>query len=208
MNNHELIQNLTTDLKPVKRFKINKLHLLICLSSGLFSMLAGVALVGIRADLLNVLKIPTFYIETFLLITLAFFSTATSLQLTVPRFSKSRSWPLVIVTLAAWILFAAYQLLAEPTLLLDNGTRCLTQIILGAVIPAGFIFFIALEGATLDRAKLGATVLIAGSAYGALMAEFSCAICNPLHFIIWHVVPVIGLSLFGLWVGRLLLKKI
>lgn len=208
MNNPELIRNLSDDLKPVQVFKVSQWHLFICLTAGFFSLLAGVALVGVRTDLFSALQSPAFYIETFLLIALAFFSTATSLQMAVPHFSKTRSVPLVLVTLAAWILYAVYKLLTVPFLPLDNGTRCLSQIVLGSLIPAAFIFFIAFKGAALKRARLGASVLIAAAAYGALMAEFSCAVCDPLHFLTWHVIPVIGLCLLGLWVGRLVLRKI
>ncbi len=208
MKNQDLINNLTMDLRPVKVFKLKWQHYATCLAVGLFTTLAGLAISGVRFDLLETMKSAQFIIESLILIVLALASTAIALRLSIPHKQSQKTKYFVLTTLGVWFLVLLFFLLRSNAPMAGWGFTCLSQVLLGSVFPAAVIFFIANQAAPLSRALTGWVVLTSGTAFGALVAHFSCSMSNPLHLLVWHALPVVVIGVLGVFIGKLFLVKI
>ncbi len=208
MEDNKFIKNLVSDLKPVQVFKLEMSHYLKVLGVGAFSLLAGLALSGLRGDLAIIIRTPQFIIETILIIALAISSAVAALRLSVPGSSTKPTFITVGIAAGAWLLTLIVILVTDRNFIASRGLTCSTQVILGGVLPAVLIFKIASRGAPLKRQLIGWIAVLSGGAFGALNAHLSCSLSDPLHVLFWHLTPVLIVSALGVFIGKHFLRKL
>lgn len=208
MKSKELIHSLTANLKPVKILKYGFKEYSVVLIAGLFSVLTGVAITGIRADLQNVALTSSFITQSIALLLLAILSTISAMQMSIPSLKKSVSQKIVISTLLFWTVTIIYLLLNSNSPFAGWGFSCASEIVINSIIPSATIFFITRKSAILDRSSVGWLTLTAGAAYGALATQLSCGMSDPFHLLIWHALPVFVVGFIGISIGKLFIKKL
>ena len=208
MISNELIHSLAASLKPVTVLKYSWKEYSVALLAGLFSVLAGIALSGIRPDIQNVVLSASFITQSIALLVLAILSTVSALQMSIPSLKKPLSQKIAVVTLFFWTVTILYLLLNSNSPFAGWGFACAREIALSSIAPAAILFILTRKSVILDRLSSGWLILSAGAAYGALATQFSCSMSDPLHLLIWHALPVFLIGLIGMAVGKLIIKKL
>lgn len=208
MKPNELIQNLSANLKSVKPVKFGLKEYTLTLSAGLFSILAGLAITGIRADIQNVILTPAFIMQSLALTLLAVLSTVSALQMSVPSLKKAVSQNIVLSTLLFWVVTIVYLLLNSNSPFAGWGFNCSKEILISSLAPVALIFFLIRKAAPLNRPSTGWLVLTAGATFGAIATQFSCSSSDALHLLVWHTAPVLVIGLAGTLIGKFILKKV
>lgn len=208
MKSNDLIQSLSDNLQPVKILKYGIKEYIVIFFAGLFSVLTGVAITGIRADIKIIAITPSFITQTIALLLLALLSTVSALHMSIPSIKKPVSQKIILSTLLFWAITILYLLLNSNAPFAGWGFSCASEIAINSVIPSACVFFMIRKSASLDRSSVGWLVLTAGAAYGALATQFSCALNDPFHLLVWHTLPVIIIGLIGLVIGQFILKKV
>lgn len=208
MKSNELIHSLAANLKPVKAFKYGFKEYAAVLLAGLFSVLTGIAISGIRADFQNIAVTPSFIIQSFTLLLLAILSTISAMQMSIPSLKKTISQKIAVSTLFFWTVTILYLLLNSKSPFAGWGFSCASEIALNSIIPAAAIFIVTRKSAILDRFSVGWLILTAGAAYGALATHFSCYMSDPFHLLVWHMLPVFVIGFVGLAAGKFFINKV
>lgn len=207
MKSNELIQSLATDLKPVKALKYGAKEYFVVLLAGLFSILAGLAISGIRSDIQNVMLTPAFITQSLALLMLAVLSTVSAIQMSIPSLEKPIAQKIAASTLIFWSATIVYLLINSDSPFAGWGFSCSREIAINSILPSAAIFFITRHGAVTKRRSVGWLTLTAGAAYGALATQLVCNMSDPLHLLIWHALPVFLIGALGLAFGKFLIKK-
>jgi len=63
------------------------------------------------------------------------------------------------------------------------------------------------KAAPLNLEKTGMLSVLSVGALGAFGTQFICTIDSPLHFLLWHFIPVLIIGLLGVFLGKLFLKN-
>lgn len=208
MRPNELIKNLSANLKPVVTVKYGLKDYGLALAAGLFSVLTGIAITGIRADIQTVFLTPAFITQSLALVFLAVLSTVSALQMSIPSLKKPVSQNIVLSTLLFWVVTIVYLLLNSNSPFAGWGFSCAKEIVISSLVPAAFIFFLIRKAATLNRLSTGWLILTAGAAFGAIATQLSCSSSDAFHLLVWHSVPVMLIGLAGTLIGKFILKKV
>lgn len=208
MKSTELIHSLTANLTPVKILKYGLKEYSVVLIAGLFSVLAGVAITGIRADIQNIALTTSFITQSITLLLLGILSTLSAMQMSIPSLKKNVSQKIVVSTLLFWTVTIVYLLLNSNSPFAGWGFSCASEIVINSIIPSAAIFFFTRKSAILDRLSVGWLALTAGAAYAALATQLSCGMSDPFHLLIWHALPVIVVGFVGIVIGKLFIKKL
>lgn len=208
MISNELIHSLAASLKPVKVLRYSWKEYSVALLAGLFSVLAGIALSGVRPDIQNVVLSASFITQSIALLVLAILSTVSALQMSIPSLEKPVSQKIAVVTLFFWTVTIVYLLLNSNSPFAGWGFACAREIALSSITPTAILFILTRTSVILDRLSSGWLILTAGAAYGAIATQFSCSMSDPLHLLIWHALPVFLIGLIGMAVGILIIKKL
>lgn len=208
MKSNELIHSLAANLKPVKTLKYGVKEYCVVLLAGLFSVLTGIALSGIRTDIQSVVLTPSFVTQSLALLLLAVLSTVSAMQMSIPSLKKPVSQKIVASTLLFWTVTIIYLLLNSNSPFASWGFSCAREVALSSIIPSIAIFFITRKSAILDRLSTGWLALTAGAAYGALATQLSCGMSDPFHLLIWHTLPVFIVGFIGIAIGKFFIKKV
>lgn len=208
MNTNELIHSLSTNLKPVRILNYGLKEYVVVLLAGLFSILTGIAVTGIRPDIQNVALSASFITQSIALLLLAVLSTASAIQMSIPSLRKPAAQKIAIGTLFFWVVTIIYLLINSNNPFAGWGFSCAREIALNSIPASAAIFLITRKSAILDRLSVGWSALTAGSAYGALATQFSCGMDDPFHLLIWHALPVFVIGLTGIAIGKFFIKKV
>ena len=208
MKSEQLIQNLSRNLQAVKPFKYTIKDYMIVLSVSFFSVLFGLAVSGIRADLQNVALAPAFVIQSTVLLLLAVLSTVAAMQISIPSLKKPVSQNIIIGTLVFWAATLIYLLFNSNSPFAGWGFSCAAEILANSLAPTVVIFYMIRKAATLNRFSAGWLTLTAGAAFGAIATQFSCSSMDAFHVLVWHALPVVVIGLFGIVIGKKILKEV
>jgi hypothetical protein len=77
---------------------------------------------------------------------------------------------------------------------------------LTGLVPVVLIVVLVRRAAPLEFVWTSALSLLAGLALGAIGALFICPIDRAAHLLLWHVTPVVVLTVTGAIAGRALLR--
>jgi hypothetical protein len=197
-----LIRKIASDVSPVKPLALPSFQLLrwLAISSAYASL--GVAFIGFRQNISTEMARSSFLLEVLLPLSLAITSSASALALGIP--GKKRVWhraaPLTAL-LFCGIAFA-YLIYSAPEAHPGAGIRCARNVLALSLAPAMFSFFYLRKAACMR--PRGALLLsgFGASAFASAATRFICPNEDPLHFLIWHFLPVLLFGIGGYFLGK------
>lgn len=209
-----LIEKLGQDLTPVRR--------LAPTPSRFFSLLLlafGMSLLG--ALTWSYAKDGFWYwpqerslASVFLLVLLVAWGSWKIAALSQPSSSSPQLDRRLLVMSLIWgglplILFSMFYLQNRDDLwiALDYPTWTCTAVIYSVAFPAGTLLYLwARKGAVLFGSSMGFALSATAAGTGALALGFICNWDDPLHVLIWHVLPCLLLCGLGYGLGRKLFQ--
>ncbi len=208
-NTKNLIQKLVDQLKPVKVVKYSLVDFIKVVMVGLLSVLAAVLILGLRKDFNQQLLSTRFIAENLLLLVLGLAAIYSALSLSIPSIDDKSKMTLFF-TITTFLVLIIFSILTEtnPFVYLGHGFSCVSEILAISVLPAAILFFIIRRAASLKRDLIGFCVLVCGISFGLFGAQLTCADSTPLHIIIWHIFPSILIMVAGVFIAKIILKKV
>ncbi len=210
MKTNDLINSLSKDVKKVEVVKFTFADLIKVSFVGLLCVLASVAWQGIRFDILEQMSRWSYWVESLMMLCLGLTSILAAMNLSIPDKQKSNMTIIPALPLLVLLLIVGYSFIQYSNLsyVLANGFGCVSQILASAILPAGFLFWMARRAAALKRDKVGLMAALSGLSFGLLTVQLSCYDSSPLHILVWHLLPVLIFAGCGLALGKTILHRI
>lgn len=213
MSDKKLIDDLTRDLEPVKPVACCMTRLCLWLPVLLFFILAFIYFEGLRPDRLNMLT-PAFILESLLLFLSGLLAAMAAFKLGIPD-TKLRLpvIALLAVPTAIWlglniytyIMSSAGQVMSELNHY-DNFRHEILLLTLMIALPAAILFYLIAKAAPTFRLWAAYAIILATASFAAIAMRMICGFDGYAHLLIYHFLPVLGLSVLGLALGRFLLR--
>ena len=212
MSTEDLIQELASDLQPVRRLRPLSVRVAGWFVVALASLALVMIVMGVRRELGDAADRADFAIEAALLIVTALSAAVGALMVSIPGAERSafvRSLPVVLGT--ATIVWALGELVmaaatGAPTGRLTFAWHCVYKTASVAAIPSVLLFLMVRRAAPLRAARAGFLVLLATAAVGVLGANIICPNDRPLHMLLWHAAPLMVFAGLGAALGTWLLR--
>ena len=212
MSTEDLIQQLTSDLQPVRRLRPLAVRVAGWFVIALASLGLVMILMGVRRELGDAADRADFAIEAALLIVTALSAAVGALMVSIPGADLgklARSLPIVVGTTT--IVWALGELLVAsatgaPTGRLTFAWHCVYKTASVAAIPSVALFMMVKRAAPLHAARAGFLAILATAAVGVLGANIICPNDRPLHMLLWHAAPLMLFAGLGAGLGTWLLR--
>jgi hypothetical protein len=208
----ELIQQLASDLEPVRPLRPVSLRVAGWVVLAGASLAMVMLLMGVRRELGDTLDRADFAFEALLLLATALSAAAAALVISVPGAEQSRlvRW-LPMVGGIACLLWAAGELglaaaTGAPTGRLTFAWHCVYKTTSVAAIPGAALFLMVRRAAPMHATWAGLLAVLATTAVGVLGANIICPNDRPLHMLLWHVAPLLLFAALGAALGTWLLR--
>ena len=205
----KLIVNLVHDIVPVKTVP----HPFVLGTRWLGGAVAYVALylliAGVRPDLILKFQTLLFSMELGLLVGIVVTTCISAALLSFPDMHQKR-----LLAYAPTLMGLLFVLLLTVAWYADNpaapppvhNLKCTASIALLALLPAAWMFYTMRGIATTHPYAAGSVALLSAFSIGALSLRLNETTDSILHVIQWHYVPMLGVAMLGLWLGRRILK--
>ncbi len=164
---------------------------------------------GLRPDLLARLHSPLYLLELVLLLGIIATAALSAALLVFPDMHQKRRMvfsPVLMFALLAVLIVISWQADSPPSPPPVHSVECLLYIAFLALLPAAWMFYSMRKFASTHHYLAGSIALLAAFSIGALSLRLSEQTDSILHVMQWHYLPMIGVSLIGLWLGKTLLK--
>lgn len=207
----QMIEVLKEDLVSVKPLpKVAQRFFLWFLVSSV-SVFIGVLWVGPRFDVTVQLQNPRFLAEAITILVLSILSGVSALVYSVPETRIHSLYKrLPVFTLGVWVLVLGAAVLRllfiQGSWAVMPGWMCARTIFLMGIVPASFLFWMVKQAAPTHLGWSGSLCALAGASFAAFGVQFCCLAGEPIHVLLWHVLPVALLTVLGLRVGRTFLR--
>lgn len=210
MKTNDLIESLSSQVKPIKIVKFNATDVIKILMSGLFCILAAIVILGIRADMDELIVSIQFFIEIGLLLALAIASIFAALTLSIPSVETRNiyKYPILIFFLFLALMLYSFFKFSNPFFYFGHGFKCFYEVVLISILPASILFYFVRKAAPIRRDIVGGLVLLSGATFGLLGVQLTCIDSSPLHILFWHITPFLVVTIFGISISKLIFKKI
>ncbi|MCX7286698.1 MAG: DUF1109 domain-containing protein, partial [Rhodobacterales bacterium] len=210
MKTDDLIRALAADSGARRPLRAT---LFIGLIPSLLTALAAVWLtIGFRADLATAMVTPVSVIRIVLTGCLGLVAMRLALLLARPEGSDTaRLWPLGAVGAVALGLLAWTYATTPPEarLMAITGKTmvyCLTIIPLLSILPVASVLYALRQGATTAPARAGFAAGLAGSGLSAAIYALHCTEDNPLFYVTWYGLAIMGVTLVSTLIGARTLR--
>jgi hypothetical protein len=208
----DLIARLVEDLRPVRRLMSPRTRAAQWLAAALVGVLVGLMYFGVRRDVAEASRSVLFLARVALLAATTWLAVITCLRLSIPGGDPRawrRYWPLVAV---GGVLAIGAGELIYALLLGDAGSplrswTCVRKVAVAGALPAVAAVVLIRQGVSLEPRWTAMVGMLAAAAAGALTAELACPITEPMHTLLWHLVPTIVVTLGGLAAGELWARR-
>ena len=205
----KLIERIAQDATPIKPVG----HPFVLSAKWLGGMLAYLALYlmvfGVRPDLILKLQSPLFVAEIGVLAGIVITTALSAALLSFPDMHQKRLLTLAPTVMASWfvgVMLVAWQVNnpdgPEPV----HNLKCTLNIAFLAVLPALWMLYSMRRFASTHPYFAGSITLLSAFSIGALALRLLEPTDSIMHVIQWHYVPMIGVGILGLWLGKLVLK--
>jgi hypothetical protein len=208
LKTNDMIQNLSQNLAPVQKFSLGFKNYALAAAVAFACIGAGVAINGVRFNFNIIALTPHYIFECLLLLGLAVSSVSLAFQLSLPGDIKKSTWSFFLATLLGWAFLTVYLLFNYNKPVADWGFHCSEVVFFTSLIPAAVLFLTVKSAAVLNRAKTGFVIWAGSAALGALVNQVICPSEDPMHLLIWHVLPVFIIGFLGTGLAKLVLKRI
>ncbi len=213
--NSELIQHLSKNLKPVRpaRTPIQQSMILILLS--IFIVAFACLFWYLRKDEFHIPQGRSL-LESVLLFLAASYGIYQACLSTSPHFTSIRFSKKSVVFLILWFFVLILSFLSlyflnqeESLIALKYNTWLCPLVILTSSIPISIIsYFFVQRGAVLFARNTFLYLSLASLCFGAFGLSFICPWTDPLHEILWHLTPVLLLTIGIAALQIVIFKKI
>jgi len=201
-----LIRKLALESKPVKPPLPPVAQLGKWLAFAFLYVGIGMVLIGTRQDLRQAALAPAFLLQAFLPLFFSLAASALAFTLGIPGEQSRWHRIISIFSLLVCALFLSYFVFAAHTFDPGNGFNCVRNILFLAAPPALFFFYLLKKMAPLQKNLASFAAFTGAAALASSATRLICPDSDPLHFLIWHFLPVISLGILGsgtlAWVRR------
>lgn len=169
----------------------------------------SLAVSGLRPDWMAKLGDPWFVAELALLLAILAATALSGALLSFPDLHQKRRVafaPVIVLALFTLIVAFSWQAASPPAPLPLHSFQCTGSIALFALLPAAWMFYGMRQFASTHYRLAGAIALLYAFSSGAVWLRLHELNDSLLHVIQWHYLPMAGVGLLGLWLGKVLLK--
>ncbi len=207
MKTEALIQDLAQNLRPVQplRHPILRTIFWLCFTIPFVTIVS--LKIGLRSDVVLTFLKPSFLFQVALLILLSLTTSISAFFLAVPDVRSRHYIFLPTIVFAGWLLIFTGLLFFGMGSQAGTGWKCLRNISILSLPPAGLIYFMLWKAVPLRTNATGVFAFLGASALGCLATRFICPQDDLLHFFVWHCIPVALTAGLGLLIGALFLRK-
>ncbi len=164
---------------------------------------------GVRSDVLVRLHSAMFIAEMGVLITIVVTTALSASLLAYPDIYQRSRWtlaPIFMFVIFVGIIALAWQADNPPAPLPVHSYQCSLTIAVLALLPAAWMFYSMRQLASTHRHFAGVVTMLSAFSIGAITLRLSEQTNSIIHVIEWHYLPMIGVALLGMWLGKVLLK--
>lgn len=208
-NLDELISKLAQDAPAVKPAPHPVLLSAQWLVVAIIYIGVALAFSGIRPDVTLKLQEFWFAAEIITLLGMIIATSLSAVLLSFPDLHQMRRSvfaPAISFVLFVLTMLFAWQADSPPTPQPVHNMECTFSITLLAILPALWIFYVMRKFASTHQYWAGSIAILAAFSVGALWLRLYEATDSITHVIEWHYLPMIGVGLLGMGLGKLLLK--
>lgn len=195
INTDRLIERLAAEVRPVRRLVDPTRRAALWTAVALVCVAVGVVYFGVRHNLGAAMGSATYVARVGLLGATMWLAVVSAFRMAVPGYERrvwARWWPLV--ALGALMAVTAAELttaavLGQAGAPLAHWT-CVRKLALVGAVPAVFAILLIERAAPLDPVWTALLGMLAAGSAGALTSELACPLREPMHVMLWHVLPV------------------
>ena len=209
MKPDEFISKYSKNLQPVHPIGSIKKNIFIFL---IISIISIISYVLIKSEFLRYIYIPEFLYEDFVVVFILVISLILVLRESTPGFLiKRKYYYLPFGLLGIWLLslFARYFLQEDFSQEIKYVYHdCITDTIFMSLASIFTIVFIVNKRVPFRRELIGFWIFLICSSGSALGVSVLCPDERSSHLIVFHFIPVLGMSLAGLLLGKYLFRDL
>jgi len=208
-NIDNLISKLSQDAKAVKPAHHPVLLSLEWITFIVFYLAVSLMISSIRPDLMVKFQHPWFIAEIVALVAVFITTSFSAAFLSFPDIYQKRFIvlaPIISFALFALVMFLAWRADSPPSPAPVHSIECTLNITLMAILPAALVFYVMRKFASTHHYWSGSTILISAFSIGALWLRLYEQTNSISHLITCHYLPMIGIGLIGMWMGKVFLK--
>ncbi|KAA3640479.1 MAG: DUF1109 domain-containing protein [Proteobacteria bacterium] len=179
----------------------------------MFYLLIFSGFAGLRADITEKFLSLHFVIELILIVTIGIFSALSAFCLARPDGQQLPGLKIVpFALIVMWLLLtfsSSGDLVNGQNLVHSISLRqfdCPLHIALFSLPPGIALFLFVRMGATTQFYWAGSMATLSVTSFGYLLMRLIEPNDNLAHLIIWHILPIMVICLFGMIIGKLILK--
>jgi len=206
----DLINELTTDLTPVKAISVPKAAMLWLAATFLSSIIFLLLVMPFRDNFISQLsESKHFLIESILGLAFIAYLAYKSIDSAIPSdsaTSKSRYLPLTL--LLCWIGIYAFGFIDPAVHPSDHGMRphCSIEVMIYAIPSLVIGLFIINKQWPLAPTMSGLLVGLVAGAVPAFLMQFACAY-ETEHILVYHLLPGVSIGLLGAFIANRFIKR-
>jgi len=206
---NQLVEMLATDASPVRPAPSAFMLSFKLMGAAAAYLAVSLAISGMRPDLIEKLHSPWFAAEIALLI-LIFASTSLSVALLgFPDLHQNPGAtyaPAAVFLVFLAVIFFAWIADTPPAPLPMHSFQCTLGIMMVSILPAMWTFYALRQYASTHHRLAGSIALLSSFSVGALWLRLHELNDSVIHLIQWHYLPMLGIGLLGIGLGKVLLK--
>jgi len=194
----DLIRELSAGSQPVERLPSPWIRLLFWAAGALVYAVGVAYFLNLNPSTCSHATGSWFWSGTAVLSAMLLSGGALAMLLSIPGRLKRPCWGwLPVVFFVGWIalLMTAWSLI--PGCQAGSGKSCAMETGLLGIPPGLLLAWMVRKGAPVASIPTSLICGLVAGAFGALVAQFSCANLDPLHLLVWHGLPAALITLAG-----------
>lgn len=205
---NDMIGDLVNDLRPVKPVRPAAVRMAAWAGAAVVGLAIFLTLITARRDLDAVRQSGRLLTDFSTVVLIAVTASWGALRTSVP--GEERPWVhkfLPVALLAFWFFFSAVQVLADvvhtgiEALVPDPHIACALLVAAAGLLLTVPIGLLIRRAAPVDPRWCGALTALAASSTAMIGIEAICVYERPIHFGLYHVLPVVVFTTLGAWLG-------
>jgi hypothetical protein len=208
-NVNELIDKLARDGTAVKPAPHPYMLSLNWMGWAAVYLLVSLSFSGLRPDLASKLHEPWFVSEIAALFGIFVATSLSASLLSFPDIHQMRRIafaPVFMFALFMLVMLFAWRADNPPAPLPVHSFQCTLGITMLSLLPAAWIFYVMRKFASTHYHLAGCCALLFAFSIGAIWLRLYEVNDSIMHVVEWHYLPMIAFGIFGLWLGKALLK--
>lgn len=205
----DLIDTLAADTTPQRSAPHPFILGAQWLAVGVAYLLLTLVVLGLRPDLTAKLQSPLFLAELVSLASIIVTTALAAALLSFPDLHQQRQvlyWPAWAFAVFVGVMGLSWRADNPAAPLPAHDLECLLCIAAITLLPAAGILYAMRQLASTHPYTAGSIAVLCAFSLGALSLRLSEQTDAIIHVLQWHYLPMIGVAIIGLGLGKLLLK--